>query len=410
MKILFLCTTEFQLLTALNMKYHMYTEDVADIIVDNYHGEEAALAERIRKTNLFRRVCYVNSQYEKKTLHAYLRGISDGQKSVSLLEALANSFKFAESRIKKIISLEKGSLSVLVHGFDTLHIEEYDEFFAYGSRPITRNLSAYIRNVNKKCKIVQIDEGIGSYWVKNVGGCSSIDACALYNPEVRTIRTPAIKIPKLSRKDESFLKIINFVFEYSEDKRQEVYKNGVIFFDQGVTNPLPKYLQNASALKKIIFHNAYCKHRREENDFNKRTQTTLRLLKTTLDVLGDRQIWIKPHPRSASEALKIFSVFGNRVSIMQHQNVPWEVIALNSVVENNVFLTCNSSSVYMYPSVIDDITNVNKSILLYLVYGFHAGQAFNNYMTNLKRVFFDVFLLPEDENEYKKIIERVSIA
>lgn len=400
MKFLFLCTTEFQLLTALNMKYHMYTKDAADIIVDNYHGEEAALAERIKKTNLFRKVCYVNSQYEKKTLHAYLRGISDGKKSVSLLEALANSFKFAESRIKEIISLEKGSLSVLVHGFDTLHIEEYDEFFAYGSRPITRNLSAYIRRINKKCKIIQMDEGVSSYCVKNVGGCSSIDACALYNPEVRTIRTPAIRIPKLLRDDKKFLKIINFIFEYNEDKRKEVYKKGVIFFDQGVTNPLPKYLQNASALKKIIFHNAYCKHKREEDDFNKRTQTTLRLLKITLDVLGDRQIWIKPHPRSASEALKIFSVLGNRVSIIQHQNVPWEIIALNSIVEGNIFLTCDSSSVCVYPSVIIDMPNNTTSILLYPIYGFERGQSFHGYIKKLKSHFANRFIVLQNESEF----------
>lgn len=399
MKLLFLCTTEFQLLTALNMKYHMYPDDIADIIVDNYHGEEAALAERLVKTKLFRKVCYVNSHYEQKTLHAYLRGISDGKKTVSFGEALSNTLKFTESRIKKFFLAERGYLSVLVQGFDNLSLDEYDEFLAYGGKPVTRSLNAYIRKKNQKCRVVQIDEGIGSYYIKDVGDCPDIDGCALYEPELRTISVEAIKIPKISRKDKSFLEMVNFIFEY--EKGEEIYQNSVIFFDQGISNPLPKYLKNASVIKRILFHNSYRRHKREEFEYNKRTETTLELLKR----LGEREVWIKPHPRSSSEALKIFSVLGKQVKMIPNRHVPWEVIALNSRVENNVFLTCISSSVCLYPSVIDDDTN--KSVLLYTIYGVSLRQSLENYLKKLENKFAGVILLPKNKEEYTRMINIV---
>lgn len=398
MRLLFVCTTEFQLLTALNMKYNMYADEIADIIVDNYHGEEAALAERIRKTGLFRNVCYVKSQYEQKTLHAYVRGLSDGKKTIPFLESVYNSLRFVESRINGIVLSEKGYMSVLVKNFDTLTLDEYDAFLGYGSKPITCKVNAYMQKHNKGCKIIQLDEGIGSYYVANVGKCSKIDACALYEPDVRTIPVRAINVPRISKKNKEFIKIVNYIFEYDEEKTVN-YKNSIIFFDQGVSNPLPKYLRNASKLKKIIFHNAYVRHKREEEEFNNRTKTTMELL----EMLDGREVWVKPHPRSASEALKIFLNLGG-VKMMSQPKMPWEVIALNSVVEGNYFLSCVSSSVCLYPSVIDEY-NTNKSILLHYIYKEEFMSSFDDYLDNLQTRFPKVIILPKDKEEYCRLLE-----
>lgn len=400
MKLLFVCTTEFQLLTALNIKYHMYADDIADIIVDNYHGEEASLAQRIRETRLFRNVCYVNSAYEQKTLHAYVRGISDGEKTISILEGISNSLKFVESRIKEIICSERGYLSVLVHGFDTLMLDKYDALFAYGGKPITRKVYSYMQKNNTGCKIIQLDEGVGSYYVANVGGFGSkIDFCALYEPDVRTIPIAAIKIPKISKTDKDFLKIVNLIFEY-DDKKTVHYKDSIIFFDQGVSNPLPKYLRNASKLKKMIFHNSYTRHKIEEEEFNNRTKVTLELL----EMLKGREVWVKPHPRSASEALKIFSRLGKNIKIMPQFKLPWEVIALNSVVEGNCFLSCVSSSVCLYPSVIEEYNNTNKSILLRFLYKEKFMLSFEDYLDNLQIRFSEGIMSPKDKEEYYRML------
>ena len=93
MQLLFLCTTEFQIITAFNIKMNLYSQDEADIIIDNYHGQEKEIAGRIRETKVFRHVCYVRSEIEHETLHKYwLNHFSCGMAS-SQWRLMSMSFK-----------------------------------------------------------------------------------------------------------------------------------------------------------------------------------------------------------------------------------------------------------------------------------------------------------------------------
>ena len=401
MKLLFLCTTEFQLLTALNMKYHMYPDDIADIIVDNYHGEEAALAERLVKTKLFRKVCYVNSHYEQKTLHAYLLGISDGKKTVSFGEALSNTLKFTESRIKNFLFAEKGYLSVLVNGFDALDIEEYDEFFAYGGKNVTKKISVYLRKKNNNCKVNQIDEGVASYCYNNVGEVSSLDACFLYEPKARIPAGKTLAIPKLSRSDREFIELVNYVFELDETQI-DIGDNDVIFFDQGVEGGMPKYLRNITPIKKILFHNAYKRHLKEDQMYRERRQMT----KNMLSVFKGKKIWIKPHPRSSEDAISSYDMFGNNIKVMSQYQVPWEVIALNIELKNVLLVTVTSSSVFLYSSVFDEIYN-SKAIVLHKMFTHDVIEEFDAYTEKLQKMYGDEFVVPKDLDAFCDVIGEI---
>ena len=398
MNLLFVCTTEFQLLTALNMKYHIYKDDIADIIVDNYHGEEKKLADRISQTKLFRHVCFVNSYIEQKTLHAYMRGISDGKENVTLGTAFRNSGLFIWSRIKTLFSGDKGWLNVLVDGVNKLSFSEYDSFLGYGGKPITQYVRKYLANINPHCHVVQFDEGVGSYWTRNVGENNEISRCEVYEPQLIQFKIDSKQIPTIKRDDAEFISIVNQVFEYDNTKCID-FKDSIIFFDQGTTSPMPKYLRNASFLKKTIFRNSYRRHKEEEDEYKKWKQCTIEILKT----VSDKRIWIKPHPRSIESALTMFKDIPN-VEILPQYQAPWEIIALNSIVDNAVFMTFASSSVCLYNSVVE-LPGNNKSVLLYDMIDLPIHERFIQYCKALTQLFPNKIFIPRDKNELLSILE-----
>lgn len=402
MKLLFVCTTELQLLTALNMKYNVYKDDVADIIVDNYHGEEAELAERIRQTNMFRHVCFVKSHIEHRTMHAYLRGITDGKKNVALTAALKNSGFFIWSRIKLLISGAEGWLSVLVNGFKTLPFSEYDEAFSHVGKPVVRHIRSYLEKINPSCKIVGFDEGVSSYIYGKVGDNSQIDCCEVYEPGLMQYRIPAKKIPAINKEDKQFVNIVNRVFEYDTSKIVDL-RDSIIYFDQGVLSPMPKYLRNASFLKKIIFHNSYKKHKEEEKKHQKYKQLTVEILKA----VGDKKVWIKPHPRSVEGALSVFTDMPN-VEILPQPYLPWEIMALNFVVDNSFFMTIYSAAACLYHSVVQPSGN-NKSILLYNLLDSPVDETLINYAKDLRDFFPNKIFIPKDKDDFLSFWENTRI-
>ena len=398
MKILFVCTTEFQLLTALNMTFHTYKDDTVDIIADNYHGEEKALAERIRETGLFRHVCYFDTHIEQRTLHAFLRSISDGTNAVGVSEALKNSARFIWSRIKSLINGDKGYLSALVNGFSNLDITEYDVFCAYGGKPATRRMRSYVQNINPECKIIQLDEGVGSYYEPNVGQNGNVDGSILYNPDSSQLQIKTKQMPKMEKTDKAFIDMVNKVFEFDSSKCID-FCNSIIFFDQGVYNPMPKYLRNPSLLKRIIFHNSYRRHKIEAADYEQWKKITSEILAA----LNGKEIWIKPHPRSSPKAMDIYAEIPN-IKVMPQYGMPWELIALNCNVEDSIMMTNVSSSVCLYPSVVQPLNNI-RNVLIYKLYGTDLPENFSIYVENLCKKYPDAVFVPKDKTELVELVE-----
>ena len=394
MKLLFLCVTEFQLLTALNMKYHLFPDDIVDIIVGNYHGEEAALADRIKQLNWFRYVSYVKFGVENKTLHAYFRGISDGNKTLPLSEALSNTSAFFRSRIGEKIAGPELYLNILIDDFKKLDFTEYDAVYSYGKKPVLMRLFKYLHTINSRCKIIQMDEGIGSYYEINIGGDEVADACALYEPNAKVVSCEAKKIPSISSNDKQFIKSINSVFGFDE-RCTEDYSNAIVYLDQGIYNVTPKYLRNATTLKKMIFYNAYKRHKREEEDFF----THKRLTEELLDIFSDKAIWIKPHPRSSNDMLADYSSLGTKVKIIPQYQVPWEVIALNSAMDNTLLLTENSSSLFVFPAVIPDKAIGTIGCAVYKLLNNTMSPEFEKSVDKIKNIYPKQIFIPTSREE-----------
>lgn len=404
MKLLFLCTTEFQLLTAMNIKCHMYPDDKADIVVDNYHGAEESLAGRINELGWFRNVCYVSSEVENKTLHAFFRGITDGEDTLSFKRAAFNTGKFLRSRIGEKIAGEKIYLDVLLKGISKLEFADYDAFFAYGDKPISKRLAKYIRSINNNCKMIQMDEGVGAYYDLNIGGESKVDSCILYEPKANIFPQKCEKIPAISSEDREFIQKINYVFDFNE-KMVADYSNSVIYFDQGVYDDMPKYLQGAMPLKKIIFHNAYKRHKREEENFF----THKRLTKDILDIFTEKDIWIKPHPRSSQDTLNTYPTLGTNIRIIPQYQVPWEVIALNSKINNTLLLTKDSSSVFLFPSIIPQKAIKTVGCVLYKLWNGNILDRYGKYIYNIKKMYPKQIFIPNSKDEFVEFVGSINM-
>ena len=78
--------------------------------MDNYHGKERELAERIRQTKLFSKVFYVRSSIENETLHKFFKEMIAGETTLNFIAAAQNSIHFS------IINCESSNVRLHKHG------------------------------------------------------------------------------------------------------------------------------------------------------------------------------------------------------------------------------------------------------------------------------------------------------
>lgn len=399
MKMLFLCSTEFQLLTALNIRYHMHPDDDADIIVNNYHGEEKELADRIRKTGLFHHVFAVRSYIEEKTLHRYFRCIIDDEPGISFLDAIVNSLKFIKTKLMTALFGAKQYINNMVDDSSQLRMEEYEAFFAYGSKKVACHVLDYILKYNLNCRINLIDEGTAAYCVPELGRFSMpsimaiIDKCYLYDPDVVIYQKEIRKIPSFKKEDKEFIQLLNGVFRFEKDDIED-YRNALIFFDQNVSNKIPKYLQSDSWIIRFLFRNTYRRHIKEEKEFYEQ----LDVMNMVLDANVSWDVWVKLHPRSSNDV--IAELKSRHIKIVRRYDLPWELIELNCPTGNNVLVTSYSSSVCLHNSLFERTSDDTYCVLIYMFSGFEPLDEDIHYFDALQKKYGDIYV-PKDINEFR---------
>ncbi len=387
-------------MTALNIKYHMHPNDDADIIVGNYHGEEKDLAERIRKTKIFRKVFYVREYIENATLHRYFRYFTDGGERICFFYALRNSLEFIKIKFQRFLWGPKAYISNMIQDAHDLNLEEYEALFLVGSKIIACNLLDYVMKYNKICKINVLDEGIGSYVAPEMGKYKNVegiaDECYVYDPEMVLYKAKKIRVPRINKSDTKFIGILNTVFRYHEDDIED-YSHSIIFFDQGVSSQLPKYLQSNFRWVKWLFHNAYKRHLQEEKKFCEQVHT----LDFMLSHAGKRIIWIKPHPRSSRDILESYK---KRNIKLLREDVPWELIALNCSTKNTILVTNFSSAVCLHNAVQDAFDNQVQCLLLYHILKERIPELDKEYYQKLQRKY-DNLCIPATIDELTLMLQ-----
>ena len=348
MKLLFICSTEFQLFNVLNMKMHLFPNDSADIIIQFLKEDTVEFYNRVCETGIFENVCY--RLPDVFGLHEYARCVRKGDYSHSLVGAANNSMKEFFTNLSSRTSHEFiDNVKDCVYNVESLDFSSYQAVFAGGTNDIVTNIIRHLHSNNPKCKINIYEEGVGSYINDILGDhCEDIprDNIYLYEPTMPVYKHPSLRpIPKVKRDDLSFLEIANRIFSYVPQTNR--IEGQIIYLDDP-SEPLPNYLQYSNLLNRTLFVVPYKRHLRDHEIYLRQ----LAIYKLLLENVGTRKILVKLHPRN--ERLNILQEYqGPNTKIFENISVPWELFCCNCELRNNIFVTMESSSISANSLVVD---------------------------------------------------------
>jgi hypothetical protein len=284
--------------------------DDVDIIITDHIRNHQDIVDSLEKEKLFRHVYSMNAyelDYYKGDYKAF-----DFRGGVTLRRCI-NAFQR-----KRIIS-------------HLINITEmYDEFWSTDVLESTNLIYDSLKNKNLNLKMVFFEEGPVSVlcdqnnqFVRNRYGnvgkplkiiykilkyrliygnydkaYSSVLSIADWKPYF-----PIYSIPQLDQSDKKYLEILNRVWKYTPDDN---LKNKYIFFEESF------------ALNGI------------DNKDKK-------IVEDLCDVVGNENVIIKLHPRTRENRFKDLNVTVNNIN-----NAPWELIALNTVDNQNILVAVST--------------------------------------------------------------------
>jgi len=234
-----------------------------------------------------------------------------------------------------------------------MDITSYSMVFGQGCNNTVRSIVTLVKEKNANCRLCTLEEGTGTYSVEYICDKVKSDYIYLYDPEV-VVYNSEVEIKKIVsiEKDEGFVKNINYVFDYNAN---EEYKGKIIFFDK-YAEDMPEYLSKHKWLAHTVLRNAYKKHLDEANVY--------RLQKKVFDLLceyrEDRKIIVKLHPTTKREDVKEY-IRREGVEFAKDNSVPWEVVCLNGIVENNIIVS-HMTSAFRSKCIVSQKDSSNKYI------------------------------------------------
>lgn len=311
-RILFICNTYMQLITAVQIKRKMYKDEEADLILTDHSVLAEEAARGVSATGVFDRVKMVETKY------VYTQGI---------MERITDVFRLVFHVGKKYKSWlwDDG--------------KGYDFIFYYNFEMSLYSIADASIKVGKMPTFIQYEEGLSSYNAimlhakfglrgtlictcrKLLGKClifENTSSFYCYCPEI--FKTDSgkslVKIPSLDRKDHTLVTTLNRIFDYDPSK--------------------------ADFHKKYIFFASSA-------DIDGENVEEEKLVKKVAEIVGVENLLVKTHPR---DGRSIYEDSG--IEVMKHSNVPWEVIQLNHDFTEHIFLTLGSGSVLSASAMLDD--------------------------------------------------------
>lgn len=366
-RVLFGVDSVFQLIIATNLRTSVYKDCEADIILYNSVSVMRQIHERLRQTNAYGKV------YLADTSLAYCGN------NYTFWQKLPKYFVYLWTLVAPQTALKS------IIGAD--RIEHYGEFLfnGYGAIPDCI-LNAGIR-INPQLKCFRFEDSYVSYFTifgsikgkarRIVEGISEklfgrknilnyIKGIYFEEPDLvlTTFPYPVIAAPKISRSNSKLLATLNYVFDYQDD---EIYnKKDIYLFEDG----------------RLFFDG-----NEEEVD----------IMKEIIDVIPKDRVVVKPHPRR-----KVNRFNALNVDVIKGGKTPWEIIQLNNIFDNKVFLTVSSAVAFS-----SDVYFGDKcyKVLLYKCLKNKPSSLDNNferYINAYRKKFGDKSLLIP--NSYEELI------
>jgi len=365
-KYLFICENPFQIMVALIMKYQMYANSIADIIVTDRASGMENRYYNLKKIKQFRNVMYVT------TKKCYIK---------------EKKYLFYFNQMKCMFC-----------GCNLLIINElpydYDEIFALGVTCIVNAITRKMQSLNQEPKVNLVDEGFGCYtehYRKYLFGfhkgrhilqafskllnskksaLSLVQSLYLFQPEM-CLWNPPFEITKIHEPDfktyPALKDIINHVFDYHNQCKD--YDKPFLFFED-------------------------CTY--QDTGDNIDFEIVMSLAKS----IGKNNMIVKLHPRTQ---VNRFEPLG--IAVNNKKGVPWEVIAMNMEDgDKRIFMTISSSSVITYRLL---FKKSFKSMLLFKCIEREKLQVDNsliNFLENFAEKFPDDLYIPNNLEEAKEKI------
>lgn len=395
MRALFICLTDYQILNAVNIKVHML-KDAADILIVNNKEGHIALAERLEKTNIFKNV-YLYTE-KLPGFHSYMRSVSENKKDICFIEACKNEVINISRKLKGVFKSGVYRINCRLWKNKKIDFSLYSQVFGIDTKPIVGDsVRIILQKTNNTCIVSSIDEGLASYLSNGIKASYKIDNVYLYEPDMAVYNDQfknIIQIPKIKKSDMAFIDTLNFIFGYTEKDKINL-EDKVVFFDQN-WDPLPKYLQNMTWWKKIIFANPYKKHIKESSIYYKKME----LFKLLVDNIENKEVIVKLHPRSEKSFLDDYGKYN--CEFLNNISAPWELFGCNCEIKNNLWVTIHSSALCSYEFSIYQKNNKNVFIFLYKL-ALKNDRLFNEidmFYKSLKNKYDSRVIIPETEDEY----------
>lgn len=299
---LIVTNTYFQVITAINLTYTEFTNDIVDIVVTDCSNDSEIVSNAISNINLF------NNVYNMKS-NSYMHIDSIIKRVKRLLYYFFKPVKYYD----KVIPL-------VTYEYDELLFYNYDSFSSY--------IFNRILKTNKKAKWSRFEEGYVSYFY---GG---IDSKIVWLKEF-------VKKTLLMKTMQNYCNYYYFyepdfvMFNNNEYTINKIKKIDINNFDLvnklNITFGIDK-LDNDYNYKYIFFEESFFCDGQPVDDFD--------LIMSIVNIVGRENIIIKLHPRNSIDRFAKYGIKTNKA-----KGVPWEVIQLNNDFSNTIFLTISSGSV-----------------------------------------------------------------
>lgn len=327
----FFCSTPYQLLIAIQIKRAFFEHKVADVFVLNHFANSEELVKNLDAQKIFRNVKSVDAL-------EFTKSISQKSRKRHFLKL------YSYYNYKKIA---KKYFQIINQQYD-------DVFFSYADVIIQLGLKQ-ILSVNRKVKVHLFEDGVGGYlnfgtntskkkkWFNRITGSFHLDKYAdlyAFLPDLMyATNLPKVRIPQINQDDLQFVEQLNAIFGYNHTEINQK----IILLQQ----PLD-FKPNLNQIQFNAFNAIYA--------FNP---------------------VIKIHPRSNSTLYSNFQT-------LQKSDVPWEIICMNSDVENKVLVSFYSTAIITNKVIFD------KEPSLIFLYDLDVFRQ-NHQISDELRLFFEKF-------------------
>ena len=358
MKICILCSTPYQVFSAINIKLNYFSMESVDIYVFDYFKGADKLLRRLKKVKLFNQVI----ECPLKSLHGQL---VKGNK----LQRTYEKFKYHSFGKGQITRFFKNCI--------------YDIVFYSNQDPVNEIIISELYRRNKKLIINHYEDGwvdyvfkdkyfyskraqkLNQFW-KSPEDFFTRKNSYMYKPEMSEAYKDNHSIVNINIYPEKALTYINEVFGYT--KESSIYGN-VLYFDT-----------------------------LEENRLGISMEDHLKILEFCCSVIPKEDIVVKKHPRNFSEEYKL-----KGYSIYDFQSVPFEVICANQNFQNSLLISSFSTACFSPKILFGQEPYV---ILTYKLTG-HEYEMDENTQCYLKRICENYsnpekILVPENYQELKE--------